>query len=308
MDNIDVTAATRAGITVVNAPTGNTIAAAELTIGLLFAVARRLAAADASMRRGEWARSKLTGIELTGRTFGVVGFGKIGQAVASRARGLGMRVVASDPFLTAENAALHDVELLDLDALLASADVVSLHVPLTRSTRGLIGAAQLATMKRGAIVLNVARGGVVDEAALAAALTEGRLGGAGIDVYEQEPPPPDSPLFVRPERRPDAAPRRIDGRGAGARRHRGRAGGDRRARRPCHIGRGERGAREPGVGGRGRAVPVARGGPRRDPAAGVARRRRRGRGRGRWDAGVGRHGATGGGRTAGRRSNPARSG
>ncbi len=198
VDNIDVGAATRAGITVVNAPTGNTIAAAELSIGLLFAVARRLAAADASMRRGEWARSKLGGIELSGRTFGVVGFGKIGQAVAARAAGLAMRVIASDPFLTAEDAARHGVELRTLADLLAEADVVSLHVPLTRSTRDLIGAEQLATMKPGAILLNVARGGVVDEAALADALREGKLGGAGVDVYEKEPPPADSPLLVAP--------------------------------------------------------------------------------------------------------------
>jgi D-3-phosphoglycerate dehydrogenase len=114
VDNIDVGAATGPGITVVNAPTGNTIAAAELSIGLLFAVARRLAAADASMRRGEWARSKLGGIELSGRTFGVVGFGKIGQAVAARAGGLAMRVIASDPFLTAEDAVRHGVELRTL--------------------------------------------------------------------------------------------------------------------------------------------------------------------------------------------------
>jgi D-3-phosphoglycerate dehydrogenase len=197
VDNVDVAAATRAGVTVVNAPTGNTIAAAELTIGLLLGVARRLAAADASMRRGEWARSKLTGIELTGRTFGVVGFGKIGQAVASRARGLHMRVVASDPFLTADDAERHKVELLELPALLAQADIVSLHVPLTRSTRGLIGAPQLATMRPNAILLNVARGGVVDEQALADALRDGRIAGAAIDVFEREPPT-GSPLLDAP--------------------------------------------------------------------------------------------------------------
>jgi D-3-phosphoglycerate dehydrogenase len=198
VDNVDVSAATRAGITVVNAPTGNTIAAAELTLGLLFAVARRIAAADASMRRGEWARSKLTGVELTGRTLGIVGFGKIGGALASRASGLGMRVVVSDPFLTADGAARAGVALLDLPALLAEADVVSLHVPLTRTTRGLVGAEQLATMKRGAILLNVARGGVVDEAALAEALASGHLAGAGIDVFSAEPPGADLALLAAP--------------------------------------------------------------------------------------------------------------
>ncbi len=197
VDNVDVAAATRAGITVVNAPTGNTISAAELTIGLLFGVARRLAVADASTRRGEWIRSKLTGIELTGRTMGVVGFGKIGQAVASRARGLEMRVLASDPFLTPDNATRHGVELVELTRLLAEADVVSLHVPLTRSTRGLIGAAQLASMRKSAILLNVARGGIVDEQALADALREGRIAGAGIDVFENEPPV-GSPLLEAP--------------------------------------------------------------------------------------------------------------
>ena len=182
VDNVDVAAATRAGIIVVNAPTGNTIAAAELTIALLLGVARHLAAADASMRRGEWARSKLAGIELTGRTFGIVGFGKIGQAVAIRARGLQMRVIAADPFLTSEGAARHGVELVELPNLLAEADVVSLHVPLTRSTRGLVGAAQIATMRPTAILLNVSRGGVVDEGALAEALRAGRIAGAGIEI------------------------------------------------------------------------------------------------------------------------------
>jgi D-3-phosphoglycerate dehydrogenase len=197
VDNVDLEAATRAGITVVNAPTGNTIAAAEHTLALLYGVARRIAAADASVRRGEWKRAQFTGLELRGRTLGIVGLGKIGQAIAARARAMEMIVLAADPFVTAEQAQHHGVELVSFDDLLTSSDVVSVHVPLTRSTRGLVGAAELARMKPGAIVLNVARGGVVDEAALNAALRSGHVGGAGIDVFESEPPT-GSPLLEAP--------------------------------------------------------------------------------------------------------------
>ncbi|HWP63339.1 MAG TPA: phosphoglycerate dehydrogenase [Candidatus Binatia bacterium] len=197
VDNVDLEAATRAGITVVNAPTGNTIAAAEHTLALLFALARRIPAADASVRRGEWKRSQFTGVELRGKTLGIVGLGKIGLAVADRARGLEMTIIGADPYVTAEQAALHGVERVELDELLARADVVTLHVPGGRSTRGLIGADRIARMKRGAFLLNVARGGIVDEAALAEALASGHLGGAAIDVFEHEPPV-DSPLLTAP--------------------------------------------------------------------------------------------------------------
>ncbi len=197
VDNVDLDAATRAGITVVNAPTGNTIAAAEHTLGLLFGIARRIAAADASVRRGEWQRGQFTGTELRGKTLGIVGLGKIGQAIADRARALEMSILGADPFITAEQAALHGVELVDLDGLLARSDVVTLHVPVTRSTRGMIGREALARMRPGAILLNVARGGLVDEAAVADALREGRLAGAGFDVFEHEPPV-DSPLLDAP--------------------------------------------------------------------------------------------------------------
>src|SRR6476659_8983327 len=139
VDNVDLDAATRAGITVVNAPTGNTIAAAEHTLALLYGLARRTAPADASLRRGEWKRAQFTGLELRGRTLGIIGLGKIGQAIAARARALEMTVLAADPFVTAEQAAHHGVELVSFDDLLARADVVSVHVPLTRATRGLIG-------------------------------------------------------------------------------------------------------------------------------------------------------------------------
>src|SRR4051794_26052754 len=197
VDNVDLDAATAAGITVVNAPTGNTVAAAEHTLALLYGVARNVAAADASMRRGEWKRSQFTGLELRGRTLGIVGLGKIGQAIAARAVAMEMVVLASDPFVSAEQAALHGVELVSFERLVERADVITVHVPLTRATRELIGAAQIARMKRGAILLNVARGGILDEAAVAEGLRSGQLGGAGIDVFENEPPT-GSPLLDAP--------------------------------------------------------------------------------------------------------------
>ncbi|HEY7524542.1 MAG TPA: phosphoglycerate dehydrogenase, partial [Candidatus Limnocylindrales bacterium] len=197
VDNVDLDAATRAGIVVVNAPTGNTIAAAEHTLALMLGLARRIAAADASIRRGEWRRSEFTGLELRGRVLGIVGLGKIGQAIADRARALEMTVLAADPFVTPDQAASHGVELLDLDALLSRVDVISVHVPLTRATKGLIGADALGRVKSGALLLNVARGGVVDEDALADALRSGRLAGAAVDVFEHEPPT-DSPLLAAP--------------------------------------------------------------------------------------------------------------
>jgi D-3-phosphoglycerate dehydrogenase len=197
VDNVDLDAATRAGITVVNAPTGNTIAAAEHTLALLYGVARKTASADASMRRGEWQRARFTGLELRGRTLGIVGLGKIGQAIALRARAMEMVVLGVDPFVTAEQAANHGVELVDFETLLARADVVTVHVPLTRQTRGLIGREALARLRPGAIILNVARGGIVDEAALADALASGHVAGAGIDVFDAEPPT-DSPLLDAP--------------------------------------------------------------------------------------------------------------
>jgi D-3-phosphoglycerate dehydrogenase len=197
VDNVDLDAATRAGITVVNAPTGNTIAAAEHTIGLLFAVARRIAAADASIRRGEWTRSAFQGVQLRGRTLGIVGLGKIGMAIAERARALEMTLLGFDPYVTAEQATLRGIELVGMSALLERSDVITVHVPLTRATTKLIDAKAIAKMKPGAILLNVARGGILDEAAVAAAVSEGRLGGAGIDVFEHEPPT-DSPLLDAP--------------------------------------------------------------------------------------------------------------
>lgn len=199
VDNVDLEAATKAGIVVVNAPTGNTIAAAEHTLALLFALSRHIVAGEAAIRRGEWKlRSKLVGMELRGKTIGIVGLGKIGQAIAERARGMEMTVIGSDPFVTAEQAAIHGIELVSFEDLLPRADIITVHVPITRGTRGLIGAEQIQRMRRGAILLNVARGGVIDEAAAAAALTDGQLGGAAFDVFDPEPPSTDGPLFSAP--------------------------------------------------------------------------------------------------------------
>ena len=197
VDNVDLEAATRAGITVVNAPTGNTIAAAEHTLALLYGVARRTAAADASLRRGEWKRDAFTGLELRGRTLGIIGLGKIGQAIADRARAMEMVVIGADPYVTAEQAAHHGVELMDMAMLLARADVLTVHVPLSRATRNLIGKSEIAQLRPGAIVLNVARGGIIDEAAVADALASGHLSGAGFDVFATEPPT-GSPLLEAP--------------------------------------------------------------------------------------------------------------
>jgi D-3-phosphoglycerate dehydrogenase len=197
VDNIDLATATNAGITVVNAPTGNTIAAAEHTLALLFSLARRVAAADASMRRGEWKRSTFTGRELRGKVLGIIGLGKIGLTVADRARAMEMELLGHDPYVTEEAATHHGVRLVPLPELLARSDAVTVHVPLTRTTRDLIGAAEMALMKPDALLINVARGGVVDEAALADALAGGRLGGAAVDVFTSEPPT-GSPLLDAP--------------------------------------------------------------------------------------------------------------
>ncbi len=197
VDNIDVPAATAAGIVIVNAPTANTIAAAELTVGLIYALARNIPQADASLRRGEWRRADFMGIELRGKTLGIVGLGKIGLAVADRARAMEMSLLGSDPYVGKDAAAAHGIELVDMGRLLGESDVVTLHIPLNDATRGLIGADALRLMKPTANLINVARGGVVDEAALAEALAAGRLRGAAIDVYEHEPPR-DSPLLGAP--------------------------------------------------------------------------------------------------------------
>jgi D-3-phosphoglycerate dehydrogenase / 2-oxoglutarate reductase len=188
VDNVDVAAATEQGVLVVNAPTANLISATEHTFALLLAVARKVPAAHASLSSGEWNRKPFVGTELQGKTLGVVGFGRIGQAVARRAQAFDMDVVAFDPYLAPAAAARLDVELLPLEQVLGRADVVTLHVPLTDGTRHLLGAEQFARMRDGVILVNCARGGVVDEEALLDALESGKVAAAGVDVFAQEPP------------------------------------------------------------------------------------------------------------------------
>ena len=198
IDRIDVEAATRAGVMIVNAPTGNTIAAAEHTLALMLSLLRHIPNADASVRAGEWDRSRYTGRELRGKTLGVIGMGKIGRAVARRAAGFEMRVIASDPFLTEDQAAEAGAKLVAISELLHRSDVITVHTPLTAQTRNLLGRAQLEATKPGAFVLNVARGGIVDESALADALASGHLAGAAVDVYATEPMAADNPLRGAP--------------------------------------------------------------------------------------------------------------
>jgi len=194
VDTIDVEAATEKGIAVLNAPAGNTISAAELTMALMLALARRVPAADRSMKAGDWDRAKLGGSELYGKTLGLVGAGRIGGEVAIRARSFGMRVLIHDPYLHADRAKAIGAELATLDEVLRLADVLSAHVPLTDATTGMIGARELRLLKPTAVVLNVARGEVIDEGALVEALRDKRIGGAGLDVYPEEPLPADHPL------------------------------------------------------------------------------------------------------------------
>ncbi len=197
-DRIDVEAATRAGVMIVNAPTGNTVAAAEHTMALMLALVRHIPDANASVRNGEWERARYTGHELRGKTLGIIGLGKIGKALARRATGFEMRVIASDPYLTEDQAAEAGAKLVGLAELLHRSDVLTVHTPLNAQTRGMIGRAQLEATKPGAFVLNVARGGIVDERALAEALTSGQIAGAAVDVYSSEPMTADNPLRNAP--------------------------------------------------------------------------------------------------------------
>jgi len=194
VDNIDVEEATRRGIAVFNAPGGNTASAAEHTIGMLLSLERKIPWADASMRRGEWERQKFLGTELRGKVMGIVGLGRIGAHVAKLARAFGMQVLAYDPYLTEARARELQVELIPLDDLLPRVDFVTLHLPLAKDTKFLMDRRRLGLMKPRAVLLNCARGGLVDEAGLLEALEQGKLAGAALDVYETEPLPEDSPL------------------------------------------------------------------------------------------------------------------
>src|SRR3954453_6959963 len=195
LDNVDVAAATARGVLVVNAPTSNIVSAAEHAVALLMAVARRVPQASASLRAGEWKRSKFTGVEITDKTVGVVGLGRIGVLFAQRMSAFGTRLLAYDPYVPAARAAQIGVRLVPLDELLRESDFISIHLPRTPETVGLIGERELAVCKPCVIIINAARGGLLDEHALAQALKEGRIGGAGLDVYATEPCT-DSPLFA----------------------------------------------------------------------------------------------------------------
>ncbi|MEY3904492.1 MAG: hypothetical protein RIT08_408 [Actinomycetota bacterium] len=195
LDNVEIPAATTAGVMVVNAPTSNIVSAAELAIGLLLASARSISPAHAALKNGKWARSKFTGAELFEKTLGIVGFGRIGQLVAARMQAFGMNVVAYDPYLQPARAAQLNVRLVDLDELLKISDFITIHLPKTKETANLIGAEALNKVKPSVRIINAARGGVLDEAALYDALKAGKVAGAALDVFATEPCT-DSPLFT----------------------------------------------------------------------------------------------------------------
>lgn len=204
VDNIDVEAATRRGVVVVNSPTGNIVAAAEHTVALLLAMARRIPAANEALRQGRWERSKFVGAEVRGKTLGIIGLGKVGSEVARRAgeSGLGMRLIAHDPYANPDNARKLNAELTSLDELLAESDFITVHTVLNSGTRGLISVEELAKMRPTARIINCARGGVVDEEALLDALRAGRIAGAALDVFSKEPPfsvPALAELIARPD-------------------------------------------------------------------------------------------------------------
>src|SRR5467141_2312811 len=197
VDNVDVETATRRGVVVLNAPGGNTVSTAEHAFSLLLAVARKIPQADANVRSRNWDKKNFEGVELYNKALGVIGMGRIGSELSRRAIAFGMRVIAYDPYLSVTRARSLQVELVDeLDDLLKSADCISLHTPLTAETHHILDAVRLSKTKRGVRIINCARGGLIDEAALVQALQDGHVGGAALDVFEIEPLPADSPLLV----------------------------------------------------------------------------------------------------------------
>jgi D-3-phosphoglycerate dehydrogenase / 2-oxoglutarate reductase len=199
VDNIDVAAATRQGIVVMNTPGGNTVSTAEHTISLLLALSRHIPDADLSVKQGKWERSRLIGTQLAGKTIGIIGLGRIGREVARRVAAFDMKVLGYDPFLSADRAAQLGIDsVTDVEQLLSRCDYLTVHTPLTAETRDLIGARELALLRPGARVLNCARGGIINEEALGEALCSGHLAGAALDVFVQEPPPADHPLLKLP--------------------------------------------------------------------------------------------------------------
>ncbi|HMP45787.1 MAG TPA: phosphoglycerate dehydrogenase [Sphingopyxis sp.] len=198
VDNVDIPAASKQGVVVMNTPFGNSITTAEHAIAMMFALSRQVPEADVSTQAGKWEKNRFMGVELTSKTLGLIGCGNIGSIVAERALGLRMKVIAFDPFLTPERAIELGVEKVDLDGLLARADFITLHTPLTDQTRNILSRENLAKTKKGIRIVNCARGGLIDEAALKEALDSGHVAGAALDVFAQEPPPADHPLFGTP--------------------------------------------------------------------------------------------------------------
>ncbi len=199
VDNVDVETATQRGIVVMNTPSGNTISTAELTFSMLMALARKIPQAHASMKAGEWNRKAFQGVELYNKTLGILGMGRIGTEVARRAIAFGMRVLAYDPYLTLSRANALQVELVELDEVFTRSDFITVHMPMSDETKGMINAAAFAKMKPGARVLNCARGGIINEADLCEAIKSGKIAGAALDVYETEPLPKDFPLRDLPQ-------------------------------------------------------------------------------------------------------------
>jgi len=196
VDNVDLEAATSAGVLVMNTPGGNAISVAEHTIGLMLSLARSIPAASASTKSGKWEKKKFQGNELRGKTLGVMGLGSIGREVVKRAAGFDMRIIAHDPFVNPQTAADLSVELVSLEALYAQSDYISLHMALTPETHGMLNATAFAKMKPGVRIINCARGELIKSADIAAALASGQVGGAGLDVFEKEPPAPEDPLLA----------------------------------------------------------------------------------------------------------------